>query len=320
MGRSARPIVKYQPGARPDIFYMYHESFDNPAASSDIMEPMPDFDDYKRKSGSNKNPTHITPELILMTYLPVLSREQEVHLFRQMNFLKHKANQARDDYSPAYDYYRHQAIELQKFLVSSNYRLLVNQIKRMQLVNTEIFDAVGAGSASLINATTRFDFSRGFKFSTYACWSIIKWGQTYRGLLRPKALNNLGDEVLDGIPDRRGDDNVETRELRTQSMTTVAILLGLLPERERIIIELRNGLGALSPSGHSNWTLEEVGHKIGLTKERVRQLQVRAYRIMRQHKTIPTQSNHHAPDDRKNISRSNGFPCRPKYRFIPTIH
>ncbi len=125
----------------------------------------------------------------------------------------------------------------------------------------------------------KFDFGRGFKFSTYASWAIIK--NFARSIPDEKTRRERfltgHDEVFDIAPDNRGD---EHEALATQERATHSVnrLLEFLEPREREIIRMRAGL-----NDHAKgMTLEEIGQQFGITKERVRQLNARAMKKLRE--------------------------------------
>src|SRR5207248_2106135 len=127
-------------------------------------------------------------------------------------------------------------------------------------------------------AVEKFDFGRGFKFSTYASWAIIK--NFARSIPDDKHRRERfltgHEEVFDIAPDSRSD---EYEMLATQERATHTVnrLLEYLEPRERDIIRMRAGL-----DNHAKgMTLEEIGQQFNITKERVRQLNARAMKKMR---------------------------------------
>src|SRR5262249_19707844 len=128
-------------------------------------------------------PKDVPPELASLYELPLLNKEQEQHLFRKMNFLKHKAHRLREQLDPArariqelkeIEDLQDQAQEVKDLLISSNMRLVVSIAKRHSGQTDNFFELLSDGNMSLIRAVEKFDFSRGNKFSTYASWAIMK--------------------------------------------------------------------------------------------------------------------------------------------------
>src|SRR5213078_25545 len=73
--------------------YIYHPSFDDPSLEGEITAEMPDLADYEESKKDMKIPKDVPVELSSLYELPLLTKEQEQHMFRKMNFLKHKAGQ-----------------------------------------------------------------------------------------------------------------------------------------------------------------------------------------------------------------------------------
>jgi RNA polymerase sigma factor (sigma-70 family) len=133
---------------------------------------------------------------------------------------------------------------------------------------------------SLIRAVEKFDYSRGNKFSTYASWAIMKnFARSIPEEKRRRERYVTGhEEMFDVAPDTRSDEQELVASVE-QSRNRVNRLLQYLDPRERQIIQMRAGLDNYS----EGMTLEEIGQQLGITKERVRQLNVR---IMNKLRTI----------------------------------
>ena len=171
-----------------------------------------------------------------------------------------------------------QANEVKNFLIRSNLRLVVSIAKKHMKPNANFFEMVSDGNISLIRAIEKFDFERGFKFSTYASWAIMKnfarsIPAEYTQLERFRTGN---DEVFDQASDPRSERLSEEFINRRQHEALMGLLDHLEP-RERDIVVLRFGL----KDGAPPQTLEQVGQKLGVTKERIRQLESRALQKLR---------------------------------------
>src|SRR5262249_26776806 len=81
--------------------YIYHASFDDPAAEAEIMAPMPAHEHFEAQRLKMHAPKDAPPELASLYETPLLNKEQEQHLFRKMNFLKHKASKLRGQLDPS---------------------------------------------------------------------------------------------------------------------------------------------------------------------------------------------------------------------------
>jgi RNA polymerase sigma factor (sigma-70 family) len=277
------------------VEYVPHPSFEDVANAATILAPMPDFEEYEAKRRAMKAPKDVGAELAPLYEVPLLNKEQEAHLFRKMNFLKYRTTKLRDQFRKdggddadgakvrtqtldEIETLLADADEIKKLLINANMRLVVNIAKKHIHQTESLFELISDGNLSLMRAVEKFDFGRGFKFSTYASWAIIK--NFARSIPDEKTRRERfltgHEEVFDIAPDSRGD---EHEALATQERATHSVnrLLEFLEPREREIIRMRAGL-----DDHSKgMTLEEIGQQFGITKERVRQLNARAMNKLR---------------------------------------
>jgi RNA polymerase sigma factor (sigma-70 family) len=274
--------------------YIYHPSFDDPSLEGEILAPMPDTDTYEAKRRSMHAPKDVPPELASQYEWPLLSKDQEQHLFRQMNFLKYKAaqlrarltlpsgkvdsNHARTQDLEEIERLQDEANEIKERLISANMRLVTSIAKRHAAQTDNFFELLSDGNMSLIRAVEKFDFGRGFKFSTYASWAIMK--NFARSIPEEKHRRERyvtgHEDLFEAAPDNRSDEQ-EAVASAEQAAHRVNRLLDYLDERERQIIRMRAGLDG----GQKPMTLEEIGKEMGITKERVRQLNVRIMKKLR---------------------------------------
>src|SRR5438132_1476517 len=274
--------------------YIYNPSFDEPAAEAEIRGRMPDLDEYEIQRRQMRIPKDAPPELASLYEMPLLNKEQEQHLFRKMNFLKHKASKLRHSLEPAHariqDIKRIEDLQMEANaikdqLISSNMRLVVAIAKRHAAQTDNFFELLSDGNMSLIRAVEKFDYSRGNKFSTYASWAIMKnFARSIPEEKRRRERYLTGHEDMFEIaPDTRTDEQ-EIVTSAEQTKHRVNRLLEYLDPRERQIIRMRAGLDSYS----EGMTLEEIGQQLGITKERVRQLNVR---IMAKLRNIAREQN-----------------------------
>ena len=264
---------------------MPHPSFDEPKVAAEILAPLPMPADGKAPRRI-KPPEGVPPYLASLYDVPLLSREQEAHLFRKMNYLKHRALKLRDGLDPLkatttvldeIDRLMEEALAVKNQIIRANLRLVVSIAKKHVGRADNFFELVSDGNMSLIRAVEKFDYARGNKFSTYASWAIMK------NFIRSIPIENHRrdrfvtghEDLFEAAADNRTDEH-EYESAQRRMRDAVKGMLGRLDDRERRIIISRFGL-----DGAGEQTLEQLGRELGVTKERVRQLEARAQSKLR---------------------------------------
>jgi RNA polymerase primary sigma factor len=264
--------------------YIYAPCFEASDAAATILAPMPEG---PRTASRSRPPAGLPPYLAsLYGEAPLLSREQEAHLFRKMNYLKFRAAKLRESLDPArvratdldeIERLQEEALAVKNQIIRANLRLVVSIAKKRVGPSNNLFELISDGNMSLIRAVEKFDFTRGFKFSTYASWALIKnfahsipAEQSWRD-----RFVTGNEEMFEATADHRSDEHeYESDQRRNQE--AVQEVLGQLNDRERQILIGRYGLG-----GAKELTLERLGRELGITKERVRQIESRAQEKLR---------------------------------------
>jgi RNA polymerase sigma factor (sigma-70 family) len=277
--------------------YIYHPSFDDPGQEAAILAPMPGAEAYDADLAQAIVPKNVPPHLAPL-YTPLLNKDQERHLFRKMNFLKHQAHRLRnilrlpsgrthasDSRAPspdAIEELERQTQAIKSHLIRCNMRLAVSIAKRHATRTDNFSELLSDGIVSLISAVEKFDYSRGYKFSTYASCVIMRnyaWGIIKERRRRKRYLTGHAEWLFEATVDSRSNEQASRVSAERTRDCTIRLLqlLQFLDPREQEIVRLRIGL-------HGNAkrvTLEDIGRQFGISKERVRQLQARAFRKLR---------------------------------------
>ena len=265
--------------------FMDNAEFHRKAAFKKIVDsPMPELEKPARRT---KAPAGLPRYLASLYEVALLNREQEQYLFRKYNFLKCKANKLResldvtrakaslmDEVESLYD----QAVKIKNRIVQSNLRLVVSIAKRHVNASEDFFQLISDGNMSLIRAVEKFDYSRGNKFSTYASWAIMKnFARTIPGEFRQRErFRPTSEELFLAHADQRSDQlSVEADQKRREEQ--ISQIMESLDDREQAIIISRFGLDY----SEEPQTLKEVGARLGVTKERIRQIEARAINKLR---------------------------------------
>ena len=196
-------------------------------------------------------------------------------------------------------------------LTRANLRFVVSVAKQYQNQGLSLPDLINEGNLGLIKAAEKFDETRGFKFISYAVWwirqSILQALAEQSRIVRLPlnqvgSLNKIskafsisdtlkvsGRHISVDAPFVEGEDNslldvlvnddspMADRSLVNESLSReIDRALSTLTEREKEIIQMFFGIGT------QEMTLEEIGDKFGLTRERVRQIKEKAIRRLRQ--------------------------------------
>ena len=266
--------------------YIYNEDFEDDSREEEFLAGLPESNAPSRKV---RVPSGLPSYLAALYEVPLLNREQEYHLFRKMNYLKHRASRLRDSLSTGggsknaimdqIDSFYEEAVKVKNKIVQSNLRLVVSIAKRHVASSDDFFSLISDGNMSLIRAVEKFDYSRGNKFSTYASWAIMKnFARTIPNEFKHRdRFRTTTEELFLSRQDERLDPYQEETVQRSRQRE-LSKILDRLDEREQKIITARFGLGR----GNEPLTLKQVGEAMGVTKERIRQLEARALTKLRE--------------------------------------
>lgn len=168
------------------------------------------------------------------------------------------------------------ARSIREQIAETNLALVLAMAKRLRGTDLDFGDLISEGNMALLRSVDKFDCGRGFKFSTYACRAILK-AFSRHGIKAMKYRQRFPTEF---DPEFERSDHLATVRATSEQESAQEVRYVVesnradLSELERSVISQRFGFDG--PVGPRNPTLEEVGEMIGLTKERVRQIQNKA--------------------------------------------
>lgn len=224
--------------------------------------------------------------------LIALSSENEQLLFMQFNYARHRVVEILRAFAGKaltaqatrlLLAWGHRVLAVRGAIVRINLPLVLAMAKRTRLTGVDFNEMVSEGNMALLRSVEKFDCGRGYKFSTYSCRAILK--SFSRVAMRTSRYRGKFPMEFDPAMERsdfldRKRDGVETDCVDELKEILVRNTAGL-SDVERTVIEERFALGRAAAERTAPKTLEQVGQIIGVTKERVRQIQNNALRKIR---------------------------------------
>jgi len=265
-----------------NLDYVDHPSFSDPKTEAELFGPdaevidIPEYSLFPDQDGALPARHHR------------IGRAQERTLFLRYNYARYRACELlekQDTYFSvrrarlAVEWYR-KAMDVRKKIMHANLALVPSMIGKKKVSLVDFSEQMSEGYLAVLRSVERFDVSRGYKFSTYACRSILSAFQ-YLGKKAVKHKTRFGAEFDENHEE---DDYLDRRhgKQRSEAIDTLREVIrgnyADLTETEMQIIHERFPLiEDRKPS-----TLKKVGQMVGLTNERVRQIERRSLGKIRQ--------------------------------------
>jgi len=211
-----------------------------------------------------------------------LSKDQEATLFLRFNYARYRLGELTRKQAKRFSKRRSEEMvkwyqkvrATQACIVDANMALVMAMARRTRIPHVDFPELVSEGNMALLRAIEKFDVSRGFKFSTYACRAILKgfnrmatktgrYVQRFPTEFDPELERSDYDVLKHQIQqDNAIDDLKEVLNTNRANLTEV----------EQTVVTERFALG----DSDKKKTLSQVGQQVGLTTERVRQIQKKA--------------------------------------------
>jgi RNA polymerase sigma factor (sigma-70 family) len=265
------------------IKYIYHPDFDDPTASEEIKAYVlnSDHQAYIKTSDKAYNSAVLPNEFIQdVRHHGVLKKHAEVMLFKQLNYFKHRYNITGNIEELK------RALATKNIIADHNYRLIMKMVgKILYSRHKDVDELLSDCNYWLLGSIDSFDVAYNIKFSTYLCTAI--WQNTSRrGKKRiiTKSMHlTIDGENLDHDPSNIMFNQEPSHDLSVKESTSILynVLRTALNKREFDIIVARYGIDGQPPM-----TLKEVGDRMNMNRERVRQLQAIAERKLSNHSEL----------------------------------
>lgn len=226
---------------------------------------------------------NLPPYLASLYSIPLLTEEGERTFFQKMNFLKFRANALRSSLNEEKPNRKSikkiesllgEADDVRNLIAESNLRLVVSIARKFSNSKNSFEDLLSEGNVILLKAIEKFDYSRGFRFSTYATHAVQRhFFRVFKTTQKRNEKTVLSNELL-----LDATENSESNEIPVDGNRVFHQFLSRMPDylntRELKIVLERFGFGSLEKGR----TLKSLADEIGISKERIRQVHHNALR------------------------------------------
>lgn len=219
----------------------------------------------------------------------LLNRQQETLLFRRYNYLKFLAWTAREKIAAArlsgrllseVESLLAVADDVKKLIIEANLGLVVSVARKHLQAGANMPDLVSEGNMSLMRAVEKFDYSRGYRFSTYGTLAIAKDYAKNIPAEAQRADRAVSMDMTNISQDVRSIDLADIIEIESAGRSLDQVIKDNLTEREQYIIRNHFGLEGNRIIKKAK-TLEQIGRTLNLSRERVRQVELIALQQLR---------------------------------------
>jgi RNA polymerase primary sigma factor len=265
-----------------EIDFIANHEFCTRGAEKKILQRQNPEDSPRRKSSKSSVPKDLPAHLARLCEAKLLTADEERDLFRRMNYLKYRANVTRSRLDPdspdaeamaKVERLMLEAGSVRDRIIQANMRLVISIVKKFVTPKHSFDELLSDGIVSLMHAVDKFDYDKGFRFSTYAYRAIAR--NAYRTITDQHKEDSRYDlsvsEDLTNVPEEERSSSLGEQEW-IQMREHLAAMMHHLDRRERFIIRGRFALGA----HRKVRTFQCLADKLGVSKERVRQLEQRA--------------------------------------------
>lgn len=268
---------------RTEIDFIPNDSFVGRRAGVDQLSPLAEAVERGEREGVPAPSSGLPAHLGRMCATDLLTPEQERELFQRMNYCKYRANALRSRLSRTKpDAGRVAEIEdclrraerLRNHLIQANTRLVMSIARRFADERNAFDDLLSSGLMSLMHAIEKFDYDRGYRFSTYATCAVRR--DLCRFVMNRKKqaqrFSTGADELLGSQSEEPSGEEELSESAWRHLSESLQQMIRRLDERERFIVAHRFGL----EDEGKRASYSRLGKRLGISKERVRQLANRA--------------------------------------------